>query len=176
MLEFLSRKLGEAGWRNLGRPWNRASLELLESTDKCINFPSLCFHMYTGHSCRQISTMTRIAIMLAAVVLALALASKPAAAQDPGLVNSAKQRNVVDVQFFADSNFQQINTPFAYYDFPPIQAGSCSTCEDFPVSIGLAQMGLAETWASMLQGLKRYGIADNFHLCCRMHQSSGEVL
>ncbi|CAL5220303.1 g2289 [Coccomyxa viridis] len=76
--------------------------------------------------------MARITSMLAAVVLVLALASKPAAAQDPGLVASAKQRNVVDVQFFADPNFQQINTPFAYYDFPPIQTGSCSACEDFP--------------------------------------------
>ncbi len=81
--------------------------------------------------------MARLVITVAAVVLALALASKPSGAQDPGLVNSAKQRTVVDVQFFADSNFQQTNTPFAYYDFPPIQAGSCSACEDFPVRVRL---------------------------------------
>ena len=81
--------------------------------------------------------MARLMMAVAAVILALALASKPSGAQDPGLVNSAKQRTVVDVQFFADSNFQQTNTPFAYYDFPPIQAGSCSACEDFPVSARL---------------------------------------
>ncbi len=101
-----------------------------------------CAIACTEQCSSQLSIMVRLTITLVAIVLALAVASRPAAAQDPGLVNSAKQRNVVDVQFFADPNFQQINTPFAYYDFPPIQAGSCSACEDFPVSIGLAQFGL----------------------------------
>ena len=83
------------------------------------------------------SIMARLLVTIAALVLALALASKSSDAQQPDLVASAKQRNVVDVQFFADSNFQQVNTPFAYYDFPAIQAGSCSACEDFPVSDSL---------------------------------------
>ena len=81
--------------------------------------------------------MTGLSLALAAVILALALASKPSDAQQPDLVSSARQRNVVDVQFFADPNFQQANTPFAYYDFPPIQDGTCSACEDFPVRIKL---------------------------------------
>lgn len=83
------------------------------------------------------STMTKLSFASAALILALALASKHSDAQQPDLVNSARQRNVVDVQFFADPNFQQTNTPFAYYDFPPIQDGSCSACEDFPVRVQL---------------------------------------
>ena len=76
--------------------------------------------------------MTRLASNAAAfAVLAAVLA--PAIAQEQDLVASARQANVVNVQFFADSNFQQTNTPFAYYNFPAISAGSCSACEDFPV-------------------------------------------
>jgi hypothetical protein len=82
--------------------------------------------------------MARLESMLAlAAIVALALSVQPSHAQQTDLVNSARQRNVVNVQFFADPNFQQTHTPFAYYDFPPINAGSCSACEDFPVCFQL---------------------------------------
>jgi len=84
--------------------------------------------------------MARLAIAVAAAVLVLSLSSQPSSAQDQNLVASAKMRNVVDVQFFADSNFQLINTPFAYYDFPAIQVGSCSACEDFPVCLSVGPL------------------------------------
>ena len=77
--------------------------------------------------------MARLASSVAAIaVLAVLLA--PATAQQQDLVASARQANVINVQFFADSNFLQTKTPFAYYNFPAISAGSCSACEDFPVS------------------------------------------
>ena len=76
--------------------------------------------------------MTRLAFS-AATLAVLAVMLAPAIAQQQDLVNSARQANVVNVQFFADSNFQQMNTPFAYYNFPAISAGYCSPCEDFPV-------------------------------------------
>jgi len=80
------------------------------------------------------SMMARInvAALLAVVACLLGLAL----AQEQILLQNAKQKNLVDVQFFADSNFQQTRTPFAYFDFPAIQQGSCTQCEDFQVLFG----------------------------------------
>ena len=80
--------------------------------------------------------MARLASSAAAVAALAVIAAvlAPANAQQQDLVASARQANVINVQFFADANFQQVKTPFAYYNFPAISAGSCSACEDFPVS------------------------------------------
>ena len=80
--------------------------------------------------------MARLASSAAAVAALAVLAAvlAPASAQQQDLVASARQANVINVQFFADADFQQVKTPFAYYNFPAISAGSCSACEDFPVS------------------------------------------
>ncbi|CAK0782853.1 hypothetical protein CVIRNUC_006048 [Coccomyxa viridis] len=78
--------------------------------------------------------MARLASSAAAVAALAVIAAvlAPANAQQQDLVASARQANVINVQFFADANFQQVKTPFAYYNFPAISAGSCSACEDFP--------------------------------------------
>ena len=99
--------------------WNHRKVFEINLMHKCFSHPA--------------SIMARHAIAVAVTALLLGLALQPSSAQQQDLVNSAKQRNVVNVQFYADSNLQQTMTPFAYYDFPAIQAGSCSACEDFPV-------------------------------------------
>lgn len=79
-----------------------------------------------------IMARNNVSPLLAVVACLLGLAS----AQEQILLQNAKQKNLVDVQFFADSNFQQTRTPFAYFDFPAIQQGSCTQCENFQVLFG----------------------------------------
>ncbi len=66
-------------------------------------------------------------------VVAVTCLLRLAFGQEQILLQNAKQNNLVDIQFFADANFQQTRTPFAYFDFPAIQQGSCTQCEDFQV-------------------------------------------
>ena len=124
--------------------------------------------------------MARLASSAAAVatlaVLAAVLAL--ASAQQPDLVASARQANVINVQFFADANFQQVKTPFAYYNFPAISAGSCSACEDFPVSQAkpprmifivmlTGDSSILRTECKSAEGLHRIaGCSDTMGFCC----------
>lgn len=78
-------------------------------------------------------------VMLAVLAYLVGLAF----CQEQILVQNAKQNNLVDIQFFADSNFQQTRTPFAYFDFPAIQQGSCTQCENFQV---LSAIILSSEW------------------------------
>jgi hypothetical protein len=78
---------------------------------------------------------TPLSLLVAALVLA---AAALAAAQDQTFVQQAQKQDLVDVQFFADANFQMVHTPWAYYDFQPIQVGACTACTDFQVQRTLA--------------------------------------
>jgi hypothetical protein len=82
-------------------------------------------------------------VMLAALAYLVGLAF----CQEQILVQNAKQNDLVDIQFFADSNFQQTRTPFAYFDFPAIQQGSCTQCENFQVlSAIILESDLSSYW------------------------------
>ncbi|KAK9904120.1 hypothetical protein WJX75_005010 [Coccomyxa subellipsoidea] len=88
-------------------------------------------------------------VMLAALAYLVGLAF----CQEQILVQNAKQNDLVDIQFFADSNFQQTRTPFAYFDFPAIQQGSCTQCENFqdsPVVWGSAVIAYSPTGGELM--------------------------
>ena len=75
---------------------------------------------------------------LSLLVAALLAAAALTAAQDQTFLQQAQKQDLVDVQFFADANFQMVHTPWAYYDFQPIQVGTCTACTDFQVRRALA--------------------------------------
>ncbi|EIE22651.1 hypothetical protein COCSUDRAFT_42308 [Coccomyxa subellipsoidea C-169] len=86
-------------------------------------------------------------------VVAVTCLLRLAFGQEQILLQNAKQNNLVDIQFFADSNFQQTRTPFAYFDFPAIQQGSCTQCEDFqdaPLTWGSAVIAYSPTGGEVM--------------------------
>ncbi|BDA45773.1 hypothetical protein COCOBI_07-5600 [Coccomyxa sp. Obi] len=95
--------------------------------------------------------MARHSVVVLLAVLSCIL--KLGLSQEQVLVQNAQQKNLVDVQFFADTNFQQTRTPFAYFDFPAIQQGSCTQCEnipDSPVVWGSAVIAYSPTGGEVL--------------------------
>lgn len=102
---------------------------------------------------RTAGIMARNSVIVMLSVLSCVL--KLGLSQEQVLVQNAQQKNYVDVQFFADTNFQQTRTPFAYFDFPAIQQGSCTQCEDFPV---------CNIWHSILLLQIRLRMLDEFSL------------
>ena len=75
-------------------------------------------------------TMRSLAVSMVCFLAVLALST----AQDQTFVQQAQKQNLVDVQFFADARYMLVHTPWAYYDFNPIQVGACTACSNFQVS------------------------------------------
>ena len=92
------------------------------------------------HSCCSAHnpTMRSLAPAIAVLLAVLTLCT----AQDQTFVQRAQKQNLVDVQFFADAHYMMVHTPWAYYDFNPIQVGACTACTDFQVPAQWLSAGL----------------------------------